>query len=334
MKKYINKILVMLSFTLIFLIALTVKSNATVSLSVTPSVGEVEPEKTFNVTVRVSGGAGYVNLSATNATISSSSIWLDNGSKVISCVAGSNNGSTITISASATIGDYETETDVDKTSRASVKINKKQEVPATPSQPTEPKNPATGTNKNNSNTKNTNKSNTNLTKTETTETTETTMDEDNFYINTLKLIGIKENGEKEEIIFTPEFNKDIYEYTANINAEIKKIEIEKDAGDYTNSIIINNPDELLEGENVISLMLSAEDHEAKTYTIKVNKENKEKETAETMSDAIDISKQENISKAKAMINMPVISFIILQIIIIMVEILVIYIIFKKAYKNR
>ena len=50
---------------------------------------------------------------------------------------------------------------------------------------------------------------------------------------------------------------------------------QKDAGNYTSNILVNGLDELKEGENVITLKLAVENHEAKTYTINAVKEKKE-----------------------------------------------------------
>lgn len=315
MKKYINKILAIIFFVIILLIILTTKNEAAVSLSLSPSVGEVEPGKSFSVTVRVSGGAGYVNLSASNATISTSSIWLDNSSQTISCVAGSNNGATITISANGVIADYDTEQDTSKSSKASVKINKKEEVKTPTQEPTQ-----TPTNKKNTTTK------TNTTKTET--KVEETIVEDNFNIKSLILKGIKETGEQVNISLSPDFDKDVYEYNCNITSDIQKIEIEKDAGEYTNSIVVTGLEELKEGENIITLMLAAENHKAKTYTIKVIKE-------QVIETSVDITKEEvNEEKQQAMITMPIWSFILLQVIIIVTEIIILFIINNKILNKK
>ena len=83
MKKLKNKFLVIILFSIAFVLLLTVKSNATVSLSVSPSTKEIEPGKSVNITVKVSGGAGQIALSASNGTLSKSSLWLDNSSEKI-----------------------------------------------------------------------------------------------------------------------------------------------------------------------------------------------------------------------------------------------------------
>lgn len=150
--------------------------------------------------------------------------------------------------------------------------------------------------------------------------------EDNFYINSVVLKGIKENGETEDIILSPEFNKDTYEYTCNVSSEITKIEIQKEAGQYTNSIIVTGGEELKTGENIITLMLSAEDHQAKTYTIKVIKEEAVETSANIAEEKIEEDREQ---KEPAMIHMPVWAFIALQMGIIVVEVLTILFVIKR-----
>lgn len=169
--------------------------------------------------------------------------------------------------------------------------------------------------------------------TTTTKTTQTKQEEpkkevveDNFYINSVVLKGIKENGETEDIILSPEFNKDTYEYTCNVSAQITKIEIQKEAGQYTNSIIVTGGEELKTGENIITLMLSAEDHQAKTYTIKVIKEEAVETSANIAEEKIEEDREQ---KEPAMIHMPVWAFIALQMGIIVIEVLTILFVIKR-----
>lgn len=326
MKKLKNKFLVIILFSIAFVLLLTVKSNATVSLSVSPSTKEIEPGKSVNITVKVSGGAGQIALSASNGTLSKSSLWLDNSSETITCTAGSTNGATISITAKGTIGDYETEEDVSKSASTSIKIKKKEEVAQTPTTPS-----------NNTTTTTKKPTTTTTTKVDTkTDTKTETKKEDNFYISSITLKGIKENGEQTDINLSPSFNKDTYEYTCNIASDIEKIDLQKDAGEYTNSVIVTGLDDLKEGENIIKLVLSAEDHESKTYTIKVIKE--KQEIVETVAN-IEEDKQEievpQEEKKEIMVSMPLWVFIVMQIIIIVIEVLIIYLVpWKNLFKIK
>lgn len=174
--------------------------------------------------------------------------------------------------------------------------------------------------------------------TETSTPQKTETKEDNFYINSITLKGVKENGEKVDEILSPEFNKEIYEYTCNVKADIKNIEIEKDAGQYSTSIAINGLEELKTGENIITLILSAEGHDTKTYTIKIIKE--EQEIVETSAatletDNNEIEETNKKEKEPIIISMPLWIFIVMQFGIITIEALIIcFVPWKKIFKIK
>ena len=277
----------------------------------------------FSITI--SGINGKVSISGnSNVSLSESGTKWVEGSMTITGTAKSVGTGTITVTpidASTTGADP---VEVTKAVSKSITIKEKEKMVET--SPAQTTTSTTATSKNTTST-------TNNTKTAAKTKVETKV-EDNFYISAITLKGIKENGEQVEIGISPEFNKDTYEYTCNIAADIQKIDLQKDAGDYTNSIVVTGLDELIEGENTIKLLLAAEDHESKTYTIKVIKEAKE-----VIENEPEPEQEENIenNKEKAetkMISMPVYLFIIMQIIIIMVEVIVIYFIpWKKIIKK-
>ena len=277
---------------------------------------------TFSVTI--SGINGKVSISGnSNVSLSTSGTKWVEGSMTITGTAKSVGTGTITITpidASTTGADP-----VEVTKAVSKSITIKEKEAELQPQPTQT--PSTTTKNTTSNAKTTTKTETKMAEAE-------KQQEDDFYISDITLKGIKENGEQEEIELSPEFNKDTYEYTCNITSDIQKIDLQKDAGDYTDSVIVTGLDELAEGENIIKLLLSAEDHESKTYIIKVIKEESKVAIA-------DVSEQEeniNSNREKAetkMISMPVYAFIIMQIIIIAIEIIVIYFIpWKKIIKKK
>lgn len=280
----------------------------------------------FSITI--SGINGKVSISGnSNVSLSESGTKWVEGSMTITGNAKSVGTGTITVTpidASTTGADP---VEVTKAVSKSITIKEKEKMVET--SPAQTTTSTTATSKNTTST-------TNNTKTAAKTKVETKV-EDNFYISAITLKGIKENGEQVEIGISPEFNKDTYEYTCNIAADIQKIDLQKDAGDYTNSIVVTGLDELIEGENTIKLLLAAEDHESKTYTIKVIKE--AKEAKEVIENEPEPEQEENIenNKEKAetkMISMPVYLFIIMQIIIIVVEVIVIYFIpWKKIIKK-
>lgn len=289
------------------LLVSSIVSSATMGMSINKSscnVGE-----TFTVTV--SGINGKVRISGNaNVSVSPSGVIFIDGKQTITCTAKSVGTGTVTVTpidASNTSAEPE-----EITTSASRSIQIKEKTTTPPTNQTTQK-PTTTTTK---------KPTTTQTKQE-----EPKVVEDNFYINSVILKGIKENGETENIKLSPEFNKDIYEYTCNISAQINKIEIQKEAGQYTNSIIVTGGEELKVGENIITLMLSAEDHQAKTYTIKVIKE----ETVEASADLIqeENTEEKQEEKAPIMISMPLWAFIALQAGIIVIEVLIILFVIKQ-----
>lgn len=269
---------------------------------------------TFSVTI--SGINGKVSISGnSNVSLSESGTKWVEGSMTITGTAKSVGTGTITVTpldASTTGADP---VEVTTATSKSITIKEKEAEP----QPTQT--PSTTTKSTTSNTKTT-------TKTETKK-----QQEDDFYIFSITLKGIKEDGEQINLDLSPEFNKDTYEYTCSIASDIQKIDLQKDAGDYTDSVIVTGLDELAEGENIIKLLLAAEDHESKTYTIKVIKEESKETIAEVPKQEENINSNKEKTETK-MISMPLYAFIIMQIIIVAIEIIVIcFIPWKKILKK-
>ncbi len=120
-KKTLYKMFISAFMMFVILLIMKTNSNAA-SLSISPSKTSVSPGESFTITVSVSGGAGKVNLSASNATLDSTSLELMlQSSKNVTCTAGTSG--TININASGIIADYTTENDETKYASASVTIN-------------------------------------------------------------------------------------------------------------------------------------------------------------------------------------------------------------------
>lgn len=318
MKKIQKNIILITIFTILGILINTNVHAAGIGMSINKSSAYVGD--TFSVTI--SGINGKVTISGnSNISLSTSGTQWIEGSMTITGTTKSVGTGTITvkpIDASTTGADpQEVTTSVSK----SITIKEK-EIPQTTT-PTTP------------NTTTTTKKPTTITTTKV-ETKTEEKKEDNFYIFSITLKGIKENGEQIDINLSPEFNKDTYEYTCNIASDIQKIDLQKDAGEYTNSVIVTGLDELKEGENIIKLVLSAEEHESKTYTIKVIKE--KQEIVETVAN-IEENKQETEvtqeEKKTIMVSMPLWVFIVMQIIIIVIEVLIIYLVpWKNLFKIK
>lgn len=322
MKKIYKKIILAIIFTVLGIVINTNVYAAGIGMSINKSSAYVGD--TFSVTI--SGINGKVTISG-NSNISlntSGTKWIE-GSMTITGTAKSVGTGTITvkpIDVSTTGADPQEVT----TSSSKSIIIKEKEKPQTTT-PTKPSDTTTTTKKPTTTTKPTTK----------TETKKENKKEDNFYISNISLKGIKENGEQVDIALSPVFDKNIYEYTCNITSDIQKIDLQKDAGEYTNSVIVTGLDELKEGENIIKLQLSAENYQAKTYTIKVVKEKKQEiqeVLAEVQQEKENIDNNKEKSETK-MISMPLWVFILMQIIIIVVEVIIIYFIpWKRILKRK
>ena len=275
-------------FALILILFIAVQQQIVYAASMGMSISKSSAYIGETFTVTISGINGKVNISGNaNASLNiSGSQWVD-GSLTITGTAKSVGTGKITVTpVDVTTTAAEPEEVTSAASRSiTIKEQPKETTPAPASTNKITTTPTTST-----------KSTTTTTKTNTVKTVETVTNkqEDNFYISTVTLKGIKENGEQVDIMLSPEFNKDTYEYVCNVASDIQKLELQKDAGEYTNSIIVTGLDDLKEGENMITLQLSAEDHQAKTYTIKVIKEEGQK-AQEVVADVINENEESKIN---------------------------------------
>ena len=244
----LKKIIFELAIIIGILFAMTIKSNAA-SLSISTSKSSVSPGESFTVTVSVSGGAGYVSATASNGSGSMGSTFLDNASKSFTCTAGSSGR--VTISASGVIADYSTENDEQKSASKTVSIV----------QP----NKNTGGNSNSGSSS----SGKTTTKKPTT-TTKPTEEEKKSTDSTLSSLSIAEGA------ITPEFNKDVKEYAITVPNEVTKLNITATPTDSKATVSVTEYEELKEGENIITISVTAEDGTTKTdYVIKATRQRKE-----------------------------------------------------------
>lgn len=247
----LKKIIFELAIIIGILFAMTIKSNAA-SLSISTSKSSVSPGESFTVTVSVSGGAGYVSATASNGSGSMGSTFLDNASKSFTCTAGSSGR--VTISASGVIADYSTENDEQKSASKTVSIV----------QPN--KNTGGNSNGGSSNGGSTTKKPNTNNSTKPTETKEEKKSTD----STLSSLSIAEGA------ITPEFNKDVKEYSITVPNEVTKLNITATPTDSKATVSVTEYEELKEGENIITISVTAEDGTTKTdYVIKATRQRKE-----------------------------------------------------------
>ena len=237
-KKALKIIIGIGMFVIISLIMTTISNAASLGISA-PST--VSPGETFTVTITLNNGAGPVSASVSNGA-GGFSDWLENGSSSFSCTAGSSGS--VTISASGTVGDFSTGNDEKVSASKSITIKQPDPIPEPP-----PSNNNGGTtSKPNNNTNN-----------NTTEKPTETKKSNNSRLGTLKIA---------EGILTPEFDSKINEYTINVPNEVTKLSIEAILEDSKASIKITGNEELKIGENLIEVIVTAEDGSTNTYSIR------------------------------------------------------------------
>lgn len=71
---------------------------------------------------------------------------------------------------------------------------------------------------------------------------------------------------------TPDFKKNVTDYTIKVPSNIEKLEINAKAEDSKSKVEISGNDKLIEGDNIIKVLVTAEDGTARTYIITATKE--------------------------------------------------------------
>lgn len=254
MKKNIMKrILSMLVMFIFAILLMTIKSDAA-SLSISTSKSSVAPGGTFTVTVTVSGGAGNITTSVSNGSGGKTG-FLDNGSYSFNCTAGSSGS--VTISASGVVGDYATEKDQNKSASRTVQIVKPSSNSGGSSSGGSSNNKPSGGNSSYNSGGNTSKPNNSNT---------TTPDEkEKSKDSTLSALTVKEGT------ITPEFNKDVKEYSLTIPYETSEVNVTATPTDSKATVAVEGNKNLKEGENTVTVKVTAEDGSASNYVIKVTR---------------------------------------------------------------
>ena len=243
-KNFLNKIITVVTFTILMTLALSVKSFAATSISISTSKSSVAPGETFTVTVSAKG-AGPVTATVKNGS-GGKTEFLDNNSYSFQCTAGSSGS--VTISASGTLGDYDTGEDTNRSATPkSVSIVQ----------------PSSGNGSSSSGGTTTKKPTTTTKPTEKKEEKKSTD-------STLSSLSIAEGA------ITPEFNRDVKEYAITVPNEVTKLNITATPTDSKASVSVTEYKELKEGENTITISVTAEDGTTKTdYVIKATRQKKE-----------------------------------------------------------
>lgn len=83
--------------------------------------------------------------------------------------------------------------------------------------------------------------------------------------NTLSELSVKEGA------ITPVFEKDVREYTLTIPYEVAEVNVTATPSDSKATIVIEGNKDLKEGENIVTIKVTAEDGTTSNYVIKVNR---------------------------------------------------------------
>lgn len=241
MNKKILKSIIIIGIIGIITLILTNTSDAA-SLSVKASKSSVSPGESFTVTVTLSDAAGPVSATVSGGSGSLAKEWLENSSKSFTCTAGSSG--TVTITASGTVGDFATGNDVTVRNSTNVTIV----VPTPQPEPTPDPKPSNNTSNNNSSGKSSNNN-----------TSTTVKKSDNSNLSSIQIA---------EGVISPEFSKTVKEYTVNVPYEVTKLSIAATPEHSKGTVTINGNDELKVGENLIEIIVTAEDSSTDKYTIK------------------------------------------------------------------
>lgn len=239
MNKKTIRIIIIICMCLATLLIFQTTSNAA-TLSISTSKSSVAPGETFTVTVTLNDAAGPVSATTSGGT-GSASQWLENSSFSFSCTAGSSGS--VTITASGTVGDFATETDISIGKTKSVSII--QPTPVTPTPTPEP-DPTPSNNTSNNTKPNTNTSTTAVKKSS------------NSNLESLQIA---------EGVFSPEFAKNVYEYAIIVPNEITKLNIAATQEHSRATVKVVGNEELQVGDNTVEIIVTAEDGSSSTYKI-------------------------------------------------------------------
>lgn len=276
---------------------------------------------TFSVTI--SGINGKVKISGnSNISLSTSGTQWVEGSMTITGTTKSVGTGTITVTPIDVSTTGANPEEVTTGNSKSITISEK---PAQPEQT--PQKPTQTTPTNNKTT--TKKTENKKTETPVVETKEKEEASSEFGIHLLKLIGVKETKEEVEITLDKAFDIKTFEYTCNIANDIKTIRIEKEAYEYNDLVQISGLEEELKvGENNVTLKL-AKDGKEVSYQIKITKEEAKNEETEATNAIVEQPQQ----KETMMVSMPLIWFILLEIVIVALSVGTTIIVMNHIKKN-
>lgn len=302
MKKKNVKIIILLTWIFILLIIIPKDTQAA---GLTLSASNTKPEVGSNISLTIGSGiGGKVSIKSSNPNVISvpSTIFIDYNSTTINLSAKQVGTTNITVTAVDVVTTDAEPKEIKGSKTITISVNEKKEQ-------VDSSNDNQSQSNNNSSSKKTpasNKSNTNKEKVKDMKQTEQQEEATpQFGINSLMINAIKENGEKQEITFTPTFNIDTYEYYCEIENDVNDIEILTEAGEYNEYVKIEKPESLIVGENIVKITME-KDGQNLTYTIKINKKEAQQESTEETEQGV----EENSKKgSNIVLNFSLLEFI-------------------------
>ena len=252
-KKY-NRI-ILLSIILIIVLSLSNVVLGAGNFSISTSAKSLNKGESTTITVTANSCAGQFSISSSNSSvvsISSSSAWLDNSSTTITLTAQSTGTATITVTA----------VDVTDTELNDIVGSKTCMVTVTePAPPPQTNNGGSSSGGNSSSSGNTTTKPSTTTNNKKTEKKEEKKSSD----NSLSTLAVAEG------VLLPEFNKDIKEYTLTVPNEVTTVNVAATTTDPKASYSVEGNAELVEGENIVTIKVKAEDGTTADYVIKVTR---------------------------------------------------------------
>ena len=225
----------------------TINSFAAGSFSVTSSRSLTEGG-TSSITISANGCGGKFTISSSNSSVvsvSSSSMWVESGSSSVTITAKKAGTATITVTASDVAStDGSTEITGSKTCTVTVKAKAASNSGSSSS--------GGGSSSGGSSGGYTQKP-----------TTTNPKEIEKSKVNTLSGLSVAEGT------ITPEFNKDVREYSLNIPYETSSVNVTATPTDSKATVDVTGNTDLKEGENTVTVTVTAEDGSTSKYLIRV-----------------------------------------------------------------
>lgn len=318
MKKIVRSLILIIVFSAIAIVSNSKVYAAGIKMDTNKPSAYVGDS--FSVTI--SGINGKVKISGnSNISLNTSGIkWIE-GSMTITGTTKSVGTGTITVTPIDVSTTEANPVEVTSTASKSIKINEK------PTE-TKPETPTKTPTTNKTTTKKTENKKTEKAKEKVVETKEKEEATPEVGIHSLKLIGVRENGEEVEIVLDKEFNIKTFDYTCDVANDIKTLKIEKEAYEYNDLVQISGLDEELKvGENIITLKIASNGKDV-TYTIKVTKEEK------VDADETNFVSAQPEERKEIVVSIPLAWFIVLEVAIVALSVAVTIIVMNYLRKTQ